>query len=118
MRRTSSSSTNRPTADVDAREALVQALNGYDGAVVLVNHDRHMLELSADRLVLVDGGTAKEFSGSIEDCRLPWQEPAQGRCVWCQGRQEELDRAANAQAREQAKQMRKALTTARQILRA
>lgn len=53
--------------DVDAREALVQALNEYAGTVVLVSHDRHMLELTADRLVLVDGGTAQEFSGSIED---------------------------------------------------
>jgi ATP-binding cassette subfamily F protein 3 len=53
--------------DVDAREALVQALNGYSGAVVVVSHDRHMLELIADRLVLVDGGTAREFDGSIED---------------------------------------------------
>ncbi|HEX8482592.1 MAG TPA: ABC-F family ATP-binding cassette domain-containing protein, partial [Allosphingosinicella sp.] len=38
--------------DVDAREALVQALNDYRGAVVLVSHDRHMLELTTDRLVL------------------------------------------------------------------
>lgn len=53
--------------DVDAREALVQALNAYSGAVVLVSHDRHMLELTADRLVLVDGGTAREFDGSLDD---------------------------------------------------
>ena len=53
--------------DVDAREALVQALNAYDGAVILVSHDRHMVELTADRLVLVDGGTAKEYAGSMED---------------------------------------------------
>ncbi|WP_235890461.1 ABC-F family ATP-binding cassette domain-containing protein [Sandaracinobacter neustonicus] len=53
--------------DVDTREALVQALNGYGGAVVLVSHDRHMLELAADRLVLVDSGTATEFSGSLDD---------------------------------------------------
>ena len=53
--------------DVDAREALVQALNDYTGAVVLVSHDRHMLELTADRLVLVDGGTAREFDGSLDD---------------------------------------------------
>lgn len=53
--------------DVDAREALVQALNEYDGTVVLVSHDRHMLALTADRLVLVDNGTATEFSGTIED---------------------------------------------------
>ena len=53
--------------DVDAREALVQALNQYDGAVVIVSHDRHMIELTADRLVLVDGGQANEFVGSLDD---------------------------------------------------
>jgi ATP-binding cassette subfamily F protein 3 len=53
--------------DVDTREALVQALNGFGGAVVLVSHDRHMLELVADRLLLVDEGTAKDFTGSIDD---------------------------------------------------
>ncbi len=53
--------------DVDAREALVQALNAYTGCVLLVSHDRHMLEATADRLVLVDDGTAKEFDGSIDD---------------------------------------------------
>jgi ATP-binding cassette subfamily F protein 3 len=53
--------------DVDAREALVQALNGYDGAVILISHDRHMVELTADRLVLVDDGKAVDYAGSIED---------------------------------------------------
>ena len=53
--------------DIDAREALVHALNAYKGAVILISHDRHMAELVADRLVLVDGGTAKPFDGSIED---------------------------------------------------
>src|SRR5262249_32497404 len=55
--------------DVDAREALVQALNEYSGAVILVSHDRHMVELTADRLVLVADGTAKDFAGTIEDYR-------------------------------------------------
>ncbi len=53
--------------DVDAREALVQALNDYDGAVILISHDRHMVELTADRLVLVDGGKATDYPGSIDD---------------------------------------------------
>ncbi len=53
--------------DVDAREALVQALNAYKGAVLLVSHDRHMLEMTADRLVLVDNGTAREFDGNLDD---------------------------------------------------
>ena len=53
--------------DVDTREALVQALNSYSGAVVIVSHDRHMIELVADRLVLVDSGRAQEYAGSLED---------------------------------------------------
>lgn len=53
--------------DVDAREALVQALNQFEGAVILVSHDRHMVELAADRLVLVDQGTAANYDGSMED---------------------------------------------------
>ncbi|KLI63030.1 ABC-F family ATP-binding cassette domain-containing protein [Aurantiacibacter marinus] len=53
--------------DVDAREALIQALNDYSGAVILISHDRHMVELTADRLVLVDNGTAKEYKGSMDD---------------------------------------------------
>ncbi len=53
--------------DVDAREALIQALNGYSGAVILISHDRHMVELTADRLVLVDDGTAREYPGSMGD---------------------------------------------------
>jgi ATP-binding cassette subfamily F protein 3 len=53
--------------DVDAREALVQALNAYDGAVILISHDRHMVELTADRLVLVEHGEAVDYAGSIDD---------------------------------------------------
>ncbi len=53
--------------DVDTREALIQALNGYAGAVVIVSHDRHMIEMVADRLVLVDAGAAREFDGTVDD---------------------------------------------------
>lgn len=53
--------------DVDAREALVQALHAYDGAVILISHDRHMVELTADRLVLVDSGRAEDYDGSMDD---------------------------------------------------
>ena len=52
--------------DVDSREALVQALNDYDGAVIIVSHDRHMIELTADRLVLVENGGG---GGIFRQCR-------------------------------------------------
>ena len=55
--------------DVEARDALVEALAEFGGAVVVVSHDRHLLGLIADRLLLVDGGTAKEFDGTLDDYR-------------------------------------------------
>jgi len=55
--------------DIDAREALVHALNDYAGAVVLVSHDAHLVELIADRLWLVAKGTAKQFEGDVDDYR-------------------------------------------------
>lgn len=55
--------------DVDAREALVQALNEYEGAVILVSHDAHLVELTADRLWLVADGTCKSYDGDLEDYR-------------------------------------------------
>ncbi len=55
--------------DVDAREALVQALNDYPGAVVLVSHDPHLIELTADRLWLVAGGRCQAYDGDLDDYR-------------------------------------------------
>jgi ATP-binding cassette, subfamily F, member 3 len=99
--------------DVDSREALVQALNAYSGAVVLVSHDRHMLELTADRLVLVDGGTAKEFDGSLDDYTafiLSGGAKAEGK-----GKSKD-DRKAAAAAREQAQAARQKLKDAEKRL--
>jgi ATP-binding cassette subfamily F protein 3 len=95
--------------DVDAREALIQALNAYSGAVVIVTHDRHMLEMTADRLVLVDGGTAQEFDGSIEDyiafvlAKEPGGSGAGGRP---EGRRKDQRKAA-AEARARGQELRK-----------
>ena len=90
--------------DVDAREALVQALNEYGGAVVVVSHDRHMLELTADRLILVDGGKAEEFAGSLDDYTdMVLGRGGQGRAANdAGGGNRKGDRRAAAQARERA----------------
>lgn len=55
--------------DVDSRQALIQAINGFPGAVVIVSHDFHIIELAADQLWLVDGGTIQTFEGDLEDYR-------------------------------------------------
>jgi ATP-binding cassette, subfamily F, member 3 len=55
--------------DMDSREALVEALNGYEGAVILISHDPHLIELTADRLWLVAEGTCRSFEGDLEEYR-------------------------------------------------
>ena len=52
--------------DVEAREALVLALNDYEGAVILISHDRHLIEASADRLWLVNNGTVTSYDGDLD----------------------------------------------------
>ena len=51
--------------DVDAREALVRALNDYEGAVILISHDRHLVDACADRLWIVRGGTVRPYDGDM-----------------------------------------------------
>jgi ATP-binding cassette, subfamily F, member 3 len=53
--------------DVDAREALMHALNDYEGAVILISHDRHLIDAVADRLWIVKGGSVFSYAGDI-DC--------------------------------------------------
>ncbi len=55
--------------DVDSREALIHALNDYEGAVILISHDRHLVEASADRLWIVRGGTVSPYDGDMESYR-------------------------------------------------
>jgi len=97
--------------DVDSREALVQALAGYDGAVIIVSHDRHMIELTADRLVLVENGGATEYAGSVDDYidhvlgrGAPKTENSKPK--------QRHDRKAAAKAREDARALKKAAAEA------
>jgi ATP-binding cassette subfamily F protein 3 len=55
--------------DIDSRAQLIQSLNNYEGAVVVISHDRNLLEAVVDRLWLVDSGTVENFEGSLEDYR-------------------------------------------------
>jgi ATP-binding cassette subfamily F protein 3 len=53
--------------DLEMRQALAIALQDYEGAMVLVSHDRHLLRAVADDLILVDQGAAKPFDGDLDD---------------------------------------------------
>ena len=55
--------------DIDSREALVRALNEYNGAVILISHDRHLVDAAADRLWIVKNGTVKDYDGDMDTYR-------------------------------------------------
>ena len=55
--------------DIDARDALIEAINAYQGAVILIPHDPHLIELTADRLWLIDAGRCTTYDGDLEDYR-------------------------------------------------
>jgi ATP-binding cassette, subfamily F, member 3 len=55
--------------DIDSRAALIEAINGYSGAVIFVSHDRYLLEACADRLWLVANGSVTAFDGDVDDYR-------------------------------------------------
>ncbi len=83
--------------DIDSREALVHAINDYDGAVILISHDRHLVEACADRLWLVADGGVKNFDGDMAEYRkliLKGESGAKSKVVV-----EEDSEKANAQAR-------------------
>ncbi|GHD07080.1 ABC-F family ATP-binding cassette domain-containing protein [Tianweitania populi] len=55
--------------DIDSRAALIEALNDFSGAVIIISHDRHLLEATADRLWLVKDGTVAPYDGDLADYR-------------------------------------------------
>ncbi|OYW42450.1 MAG: hypothetical protein B7Z45_02025 [Azorhizobium sp. 12-66-6] len=55
--------------DIEARAALIHAINEFPGAVILVSHDRHLLEACVDRLWMVGGGTVKPYEADLDQYR-------------------------------------------------
>ncbi|SEL07018.1 ATP-binding cassette domain-containing protein [Roseivivax marinus] len=65
--------------DIESREALMEALNAYEGAVILVSHDMHLLSMVADRLWLVKDGTVRPYEEDLDAYRkmlLTVEKPA------------------------------------------
>jgi ATP-binding cassette subfamily F protein 3 len=94
--------------DVDSREALIHGLNAYEGAVILISHDRHLIEATADRLWLVRDGTVVPYDGDLDSynasllARAREQKNGEASANQRQGsgpsRQDERRQAANARA--------------------
>ncbi len=96
--------------DLEMRHALTLALQEYEGAVVLVSHDRHMVRTSADELWLVAGGQVSAFDGDLDDFRawLQSDKPARaGSADARSGRKEE--RRSRARRQDEAAARRRPL---------
>ncbi len=90
--------------DIDSRAALIQALNEFPGAVILISHDRHLIEATADRLWLVKDGDVAPFDGDLGDYRrIVTGQKADRR------ERREADKASKADRRREAAQRRAAL---------
>ncbi|GAA6151162.1 ABC-F family ATP-binding cassette domain-containing protein [Pseudoteredinibacter isoporae] len=65
--------------DLEMRHALTVALQAYEGAIILVSHDRHLLKNTVEQFILVDSQRAEEFNGTLEDYQhwLSQQAPRQ-----------------------------------------
>jgi ATP-binding cassette subfamily F protein 3 len=97
--------------DIDAREALVRALADYEGAVLLITHDPHLVSLVADRLWLVADGTVRNFDGDLDEYRALLAErarPPRGDAGPSRGD----DRRARAEAREKVAPLRRVVKDA------
>jgi ATP-binding cassette subfamily F protein 3 len=93
--------------DIDSRERLIHALNDYSGAVIIISHDRHLLEATADRLWLVKDGQVANFDGDLADYRALIMGNAAGTRDRREAR--EADKASKAERRREAAQRRSAL---------
>jgi ATP-binding cassette subfamily F protein 3 len=91
--------------DIDAREALVRALAEFSGAVLLITHDPHLVELVADRLWLVADGTAKPYDGDLDDYRGLLADRARPARTEAPTRKD--DRRGRAEARVQSAPLRR-----------
>jgi len=104
--------------DVDARESLIHALNDYQGAVILISHDRHLIEASAERLWVVRDGTVAAYDGDMESYRAELLAQRNSRPRAAQSAAGSEPRAGRAEQRRDAAQRRAELAPLRKALQA
>jgi ATP-binding cassette subfamily F protein 3 len=86
--------------DIDACDALVRALSEFAGAVLLITHDPHLVELVADTLWIVDAGTVAPYEGDMEDYRTLLLKKAKPPKTAGGGQSRKDERRARAMARQ------------------
>ena len=99
--------------DIDSRESLIHALNDFPGAVILISHDRHLIEATVDRLWLVKDGSVRSYDGDMADYRQDVTGVSPDR-----KERREADKASKADRRREAAQRRNALEPLAKQIRA
>lgn len=82
--------------DIEARAALIEAINDFPGAVILVSHDRHLLEACAERLWRVSGGTVKAYDGDLDQYKAEVLSRSDGDRMTDKGRKDRSETKAEA----------------------
>ena len=101
--------------DIDARDALVRALAEFEGAVLLISHDPHLVDLVAERLWLVEDGTVRPFDGDLDAYREQLAERARPRAA-SQSLTRRDDRRERAEARAAIAPLRRAALSAEALV--
>ncbi|MEZ5773730.1 MAG: ABC-F family ATP-binding cassette domain-containing protein [Hyphomicrobiaceae bacterium] len=104
--------------DVDSREALIHALNDFEGAVILISHDRHLIEASADRLWVVRNGAVASYEGDIDEYRSECLAEREGRVRGRERASESVpgSAAARSDQRREAAQRRAGLAPLKKVV--
>ena len=104
--------------DIDSRRALLDALNNYQGAVVIITHDRSLMEMVADRLWMTADGTVRPFDGDMEDYARFVLERASAnvRAARRASASAKDQRKAAADARQQISPLKKRVETAESLI--
>lgn len=94
--------------DIDSRQALISAIGAFQGAVILVTHDLHLVELCADRLWVVRDGACRSFDGDIDDYRKSILEARRAA-----RRQNRAERSLNGDGKQDRREARRSSASAR-----
>lgn len=103
--------------DIDAREALINAVNAYQGAVILITHDPHLIEMTADRLWLIDEGRCSSYDGDLEDYRALLAQKAKIQTAGKASEKQEKPNVSRKDERREAAEKRQQLAPLRKRLK-
>ena len=104
--------------DLEMRYALSEALQDYEGALVVVSHDRHLLRLTSDQLLLVDAGRVAPFPGELDDYAVWLAERRSSTAAPADRRPSEQLPADRKEQRRQAAEQRRRVQPLRQQMQA